>query len=327
MIDAGSLFRQVPNPSPMEKLHIDRPVFAVGSCFVENMTEKLQNYRVPLCVNPSGVLYNPSSIADLLSRIVSNRFLESDEVFEADGLFRSYYTHTLLNQNSAEDYIETVNSRLSEACSVLETAEMVLITLGTALVWRLKESGAVVANCQKQPGNLFDRDLLTEEEVTTALQSICASIRDVNKSALILFTVSPVRYEKKKPFLNSVSKGRLFSALGQIVDEKDVCYFPAYEILMDELRDYRFYADDFVHPSPLAVSMIWERFITSYGTKEFLRYIPLYDEVLKMKQHIMGKGKEAMTESFLRSIEKKIESVEAAFSLKLAAERTFFGLL
>lgn len=326
MIGSGAFFRSVPNPKPLPLIDIDTPLLALGSCFVENMTNMLQRYKVPLVANPTGVLYNPLSIAELLSRLERGDLLTYNDIFEAQGEYRSYLTHTHLNRDSADEYLKVVNSNLSKARESLERATVVLVTLGSAMVWKLKSSGAVVANCQKQPGNLFERVLLSEVEVTDALQRCCQSIKQLNTQATIIFTVSPVRYEKARPFLNSVSKGRLFSGLEKLVNEIDIHYFPAYEVLIDELREYRFYAEDYVHPSSLAVTYIWERFLATFGTEQFSRFIPLYDEVRKIQCHCEHRGCRALEGQLLKSVTKKIAAVENTFSITLSEERDFFGL-
>lgn len=326
MIQHADFFRAVPDPPQRPCIDVGSSLFAVGSCFVENMTGKLRAYRSSLVDNPTGVLYNPLSITELLRRLETEDYISREEIFESDGQFRSYVTHTRLNRPTAASYLAEVQEKMSEAREALLSADVVMITLGTAMVWRLKESGAVVANCQKQPGTLFQRDLLSEAAVLEALKECCTRIKRLNSTARIIFTVSPVRYEKARPFLNSVSKGRLFSALEQIVDGEEYLYFPAYEILLDELREYRFFADDLVHPSSLAVQYIWERFIDTYGTERMRHFITLYEEIRRIKEHCTYTGQNRVEGVLREKIIKKIESLESSFPLSFAAERQFFGL-
>lgn len=326
-MEMSKLYRQVPQKAPRQLLTLNSSVFSVGSCFAEHMAGRLSQNRVDIYSNPTGVLYNPVSIQDLMQRIVTQKELVPEEIFQKDGEYRSFHTYTQLNKPTAEEYLETVNGNLRKAREYVKKSSLILITLGTAFCWKLNKTGEVVANCQKEPGIHFTKELLSEVHVVKALQNVLDAIHTLNNSATIIFTVSPIRYEKKNPFLNSVSKGRLFSALEQIVDQQSVCYFPAYEILMDELRDYRFYASDLTHPATISVDIIWDRLINEYCDTHLLQFIEAYAPILQAKSHKVSEEKRDKNRHFSSLMLKRVTDLEERFSVSLDDDRHFFTIM
>lgn len=236
-------------------------VLMLGSCFADNIAAKMGEYYFQVTTNPFGTLYNPLSIANALS------LQEPPELVEYGGLWHSMYHH---GECSAADK-ETTAARCRESMRVMQTAfreaSVVIITFGTA--WVYERDGRVVANCHKMPANLFTRRRLGVEEIAAVWQPIVEN----NPDKHFIFTVSPIRHIKDGLHENQLSKGTLLLAIEQTVSALSggvgrACYFPSYEIMVDELRDYRFYADDMVHPTPLAVNYIWERFVGTYMDKE-----------------------------------------------------------
>lgn len=240
----------------------------IGSCFSQNMYKKMSEYYFRVACNPFGELYNPISICNCLSRLVSGNEFCMDELVEHAGLFHSMMHHGDFSHTTQEATLKHINRRLQDGRNALKNASVIIITLGSAYVYEL--NGNVVGNCHKLPSNLFVRKRLSIDETHQAIATIINVIHDLNADARIIFTVSPVRHVKDGLHENQISKSTLLCALDYCLSNLDlslqsnVSYFPSYEIMMDELRDYRYYANDFVHPSELAVNYIWDRFTNTY---------------------------------------------------------------
>lgn len=232
-------------------------VMILGSCFADEIGLRMKACGFNVMVNPFGTLYNPESIAKAVARLDDAvPFTEDDCVRMGAGIDRvcSYSHHTSFSRPTAGEFLEVANASLNEASGFWHGCNKVIITLGTAMVWR--HEGVTVSNCLKRPASEFKHEMLGEDEILKALDQI------VHGSRQYVFTVSPIRHLSKGAHANTISKAKLQLALDIFIDSHEDCfYFPAYEILLDELRDYRFFADDMCHPSRLAVDIIWERFV------------------------------------------------------------------
>lgn len=236
-------------------------ITVLGSCFADGMGARLSASGFSLSLNPFGTLYNPLSIADAVARMDSAcAFTEANcvEMGAGAGLICSFSHHTSFARAGRKEFLDNANSRLQECSEAWKASNKVIITLGTAFVWRLKESGRVVANCLKLPSALFSREMMSCDQVVSALEALVTA----HPEKQFIFTVSPIRHMSDGAHSNTLSKATLQLALDELTSRhpQQCCYFPAYEILLDELRDYRFFADDLVHPSSSAVEIIWERF-------------------------------------------------------------------
>ncbi len=266
---------------PKESFQIehDNKVMLLGSCFADEMGGKLIESGFETLANPFGTLYNPASIAALLLRCISKtQYTDtSKEVFAGtDGTWHSWMHHSRFSSSEANILILNLNTKLEEAAEFLSTADILIVTFGTAIIYRLKESGMLVANCHKQPDSLFSRERLTAYDITDQWLMLLQLLHSVNPKLKIIFTVSPIRHKRDGMHINQISKGILLQAVDELVsnaahtrllDEDSMlqsAYFPSYEIMLDELRDYRFYADDMIHPSHIAVEYIWQRFQDTY---------------------------------------------------------------
>ena len=240
------------------QLSLGDSIMVLGSCFADSIGSRLSAAGFNVCVNPFGTLYNPVSICNSVARLASGQpFTAADCVEMGAGAGRvcSFSHHTSFAKPTAEEFLSGANASLSEAAAFWKSANKVLITLGTAQVWKLVESGEVVSNCLKRPAAEFSHEMLGVQQVSLLLQMLIQN----NPDKEFIFTVSPIRHLGEGAHVNTLSKATLQLALGRL----PVCYFPAYEILLDELRDYRYYAEDLVHPSPLAEQIIWERFVAA----------------------------------------------------------------
>lgn len=238
-------------------------VLLVGSCFADEIGEKMVRGGFDAMVNPFGTLYNPASIAVNLLRALSEKEVSmlGNVVFEdVEGVWHSWLHHSSFSSVDVATVVARMNETTHRVADFLRDADVLIITLGTAIIYRLKETGMLVANCHKQPDSLFVRERLTAYDIVDQWQMLLQLLESVNPKLKVLFTVSPIRHKRDGYHVNQISKGILLQA----VDEMGVEYFPAYEIMMDELRDYRFYADDMIHPSVQAVEYIWQRFQDTY---------------------------------------------------------------
>lgn len=255
-------------PMPFSISPADGPAVLLGSCFATNMGQRLQSAQWPVCVNPCGVQYNPVSISRLIELAISGR---DPELVSPDGehwLSYSFTTHfTRTHRDEALDGMRQALTRLRTA---LAEAAVLVITLGTAFVYYRADNAEPVANCHKLPASYFTRRRLSVAEVEATLRQMLDTLAAFNPGLKVIFTVSPVRHTKDGMHANTLSKSTLMLAVDNIVSQPDTpltcCYFPAYELLTDDLRDYRFYADDLVHPSDKAVDYIWQHFLASFAT-------------------------------------------------------------
>ncbi len=252
-------------------------ILLLGSCFADEIGEKLVRGGFDAMVNPFGTLYNPASIAVSLLRSISEHEYTktSAELIHDDiqDVWHSWMHHSKFSSPDKENLIEKLNATTMQVSDFLREADVLVITLGTAIVYRLKENGMLVANCHKQLDSLFDRQRLSAYDIVDQWSMLLQLLASINPKLRIVFTVSPIRHKRDGLHINQISKGILLQAVDEIVATSrqhayfgglGASYFPAYEIMLDELRDYRFYADDMIHPSPLAVEYIWQRFQDTY---------------------------------------------------------------
>ncbi len=236
-------------------------LFFMGSCFADYMGKKMKELRFPVCHNPFGVLYNPMSIAGNLELIINKKQFTGDDISFYNELWFSYAHYTLFSHPDKKTCLANINSSFAEARKYVTQAKFFFITLGTSWVYRLKETGKVVANCHKQPASFFERSFLSTEQSYEALRQCIERIQEVNSDAKFIFTVSPIRHWKDGAVGNQRSKAALILTIKMLQElNSNIYYFPAYEIFMDELRDYRFYASDMLHPSDFAQLYTWNRF-------------------------------------------------------------------
>ncbi|MBO7239397.1 MAG: GSCFA domain-containing protein [Bacteroidaceae bacterium] len=240
----------------------------IGSCFADNIGTALLEKKFNVDVNPFGVQYNPLSIATVLSKIVDGApFCDSSpELFEHNGKWHSILHHSDFSRSSRTDLIESINKRLIKAHNAIEDCDTIIITLGTAYAYRRNSDNSVVGNCHKLPGNCFTRSLLEIEDIVENISTVMQRIAVVNPKVKFIFTVSPIRHLRDGANDNQKSKATLLLAIDRITQRfpENTAYFPSYEIMMDELRDYRFYADDMLHPSAKAIEYIWKCFDKCY---------------------------------------------------------------
>ena len=284
-------------------------ILSLGSCFADNVAEKLKDDMFHVCANPFGVLFNPESIAQSLERITNNVSFTAGDFNLSNGKYFSFSLHSSFSSETLEDSIGNANKSLAEAHSCFEKAKVLIITFGTAYVYRLK-GGRVVANCHKEPQSNFVRVALSVSEIVERYKSLLSLLWQ-KYDFKVLFTVSPIRHLRDGIHENQVSKSILHLAVNELNlwNPERFLYFPSYEIMMDELRDYRFYADDMVHPSDLAVSYIYEKLMESTMSDATIRILPQIRSYTKLAQHrLKDESQREAWEKKLKQMRLEIES-------------------
>ncbi len=247
----------------------DSTIWTIGSCFADNIGDKMLSEGFNIEVNPMGTLYNPLSILNSISNLVRGRRYTPADFFEHEGKFRSYDFHSIFSRPTAEEAAELVNSRLDELRSQFTQLTTVILTFGSARCFKLKSTGLTVANCHKQHPDLFSVENISSEICAEAIsESISLLQRVCPKLNRVILTVSPIRHKAYGLHGDKISKATLLLACDKIAASAPqlISYFPSYEIMMDDLRDYRFYAADMVHPSEVAVDYIYENFAQTFFT-------------------------------------------------------------
>ncbi len=251
--------------NPPFRISYQTGCFLTGSCFTDTVGERMQWYKLPVLYNPFGVLYNPASISKNLRMLMHDKMYAKGDLHFHNGLWISMDHDTSFSHPDQEVCLSKINSSLMAARKFLKQCNFLFITLGTAWVYIFKEKAKIVANCHKIPAAAFERRLLNPEEIIADYQALIEEIRLYNPEIQVIYTVSPIRHIKDGAFNNQVSKSILLFTIHKLLNTgKHVHYFPAYEIFMDELRDYRFYAEDMLHPSEQGMAYIWERFCDTY---------------------------------------------------------------
>jgi len=251
------LFTKVEVEKYSSKISYRDKILFLGSCFANEMGSVMKSLQFNVLVNPFGVLYNPASISNSLERLRSDRkFTESDIIVDND-IYKSLYHSSEFASMSMQQLISKINGLLEQASNHYKESKWVVVSLGTRWVYRLKTSGVVVSNCHKLTQNQFSREALSIEDIVDLLSPYISN----SPEKLWLFTISPVRHWKDGAHGNQLSKATLLCAVEELQKRyKNILYFPAYEILLDELRDYRYYSADMLHPSGLAIEYIWKIF-------------------------------------------------------------------
>ena len=250
-------------------MNYDSQIFSIGSCFAENMGEKFSYFKFQNTVNPFGIIFNPVSIENMVSRVVNNQKFTDEDIFFHNDLWHCFEVHSKLSHSDKEKFLTNLNDLLESAHNQITTSTHLIITYGTSWVYRNKSSKKIVANCHKVPQSQFDKEILSVETIEKSIQNTIDLIRKINPNCHFIFTVSPVRHIKDGFVENQRSKAHLITAIHSLIFQLPSSnYFPSYEIMMDELRDYRFYAEDMLHPSQTAIDYIWIRFFENYISEE-----------------------------------------------------------
>jgi hypothetical protein len=303
-------------PSPNYDFDVNHQdqIFCMGSCFAENMAHKLQRNKFATLLNPFGILYNPVSIAKAFSLLLEENPFPENELFKHHGLWHSFDHHGHFSKPDKAATLQGINSALANGRAFLKNTNRLIVTLGTANVFVHKKSGEIVANCHKIPGTEFTRKRLDLETVIEKLSSIFEKLKAKNPKLQIITTVSPIRHIRDGLIENQKSKAVLLLALDKIGSNLDfVHYFPSHEILLDDLRDYRFYEADLIHPNKVAIDYIWDYFKQSFFNGATIELITEIEKIVNASCHLPFHSESDQHQIFLKQQLEKINLLKEQF--------------
>ena len=301
-------------------------ILFIGSCFTENIGKKLTDLKFKTDINPFGILYNPISDFNALNFIIENKKFSEEDLFYFNERWNSYYHHGKFSSRDKITTLNNINDRISKASKNIQDTNYLFITFGTAWIYELIETDQIVSNCHKVPNKNFRKKILSVDEIYNVYKDIVDKIKLFNKDIKIIFTISPVRHLKDGFEENFLSKSVLRVAIDKILkNTNSTFYFPAYEIMADDLRDYRFYNDDMVHPSNEAVEYIFDIFKQSFFNKETISVINKVNKFLKAKEHRPFNPMSNEFKQFKLSVLKEIEEFEEKYEyIDLDSEKSYF---
>ena len=296
------------------QINYNSKLLLLGSCFSENIGNQLSYYKFQSQQNPFGILFHPKAIETLITNAINQKEYTEGAIFFHNERWHSFEAHSVLSSPSKEELLIKLNNNIKSTFEQLKKASHVIITLGTAWVYREIATDTIVANCHKIPQKKFLKELLTIDEILESLEAIKSLIQSINKDISIIYTVSPVRHIKDGFIENQRSKAHILSAIHNVVEpRKNIYYFPSYEIIMDELRDYRFYAEDMIHPNQTAINYIWEKFCDVWFTEDTLKTMKEVETIQKGLTHKPFNPNSEAHQLFLKKLQQKKETLLQAF--------------
>lgn len=294
-------------------------VLLIGSCFSENIGKKLEYFKFQNLQNPFGILFHPKAIENLIVNTTNNKEYSDEDIFFHNEHWHCFDSHSKLSNPSKDDLLNDLNNNIKSTNKQLHNSTHIVITLGTAWAYRFANTNKIVANCHKVPQKQFEKELLSIDEICQSLKNIVTSIESINKNASVIFTVSPVRHLKDGFVENTQSKAHLIAAIHNILNLKpsifnsDSFYFPSYELMMDELRDYRFYSEDMIHPNQTAINYIWERFKMVWISEGVFKTMESIKMVQKGMLHKPFNQNSEAHQEFLQKLEAKKCELQSQF--------------
>ena len=309
-------------PKPFDvRINHQHKLMLIGSCFTEQIGAKLANHKFSVMDNPNGILFNPVSITRSVSSYIDNKQYKSEDLFYQNECWNSWEHHSRFSNPDKERCLLAINASQTQAHSFLKKADWLLITLGSAFVYELpfplgEELGvrSVVANCHKVPTDKFNKRLLQVDEVVAALQQMIKKTMSFNPGLKIIFTISPVRHLRDGFVENNRSKATLIHAVHQLVENNNNCfYFPAYELIIDDLRDYRFFAEDMVHPNYAATNYVWEKFITACIDEPAQQLMKDIAVIVAAKNHKAFNPSSEQHKKFLQTNLEKVKKLQEQY--------------
>ena len=307
---------EVELPQFIKKLGYRHQSLMMGSCFAENIGNYLQERCLPVTVNPFGIQYNPLSIANCLEQLMRRKNFTENDLFFSNGLYNSFSHHGRFSGPDPGKVLSHINSGAAEALIHLKNATHLFITFGTSWVFQHKESGKVVSNCHKLPAAMFSHTRLSVDQITEIWIPLIGQLRIINPDLRIVFTVSPIRHLKDGAHENQLSKATLLLAIETLIANSGndlVSYFPSYELVLDDLRDYRFYATDMAHLSDLATDYIKEKFAETMLDEEAQSIINEIDKLIQALRHKPFNPLEAGYISFIEAQLGKLDQLKIKY--------------
>ncbi len=290
-------------------------IVSFGSCFAENMGEKFRYFKFQNVVNPFGIIFNPVSIENLVLRVVNKQMFTENDIFFHNDLWHCFEVHSELSNPDKEVFLNSLNELLESTNNQITKSTHFILTYGTSWVYRNKASNKIVANCHKVPQSQFDKEILSVTTIERSIENTIDLIQKINPNCAFIFTISPVRHIKDGFVENQRSKAHLISAMHKIINYQlsIVNYFPSYEIMMDELRDYRFYAEDMLHPSQTAIDYIWIRFLENYISVENQATMDEVSTIQKALAHRPFNSNSEAHQKFIVTLKTKIVRLQEVF--------------
>ncbi len=290
-----------------KRISHSRQILSIGSCFAENIAQRLRSAKFRVTSSPTGVLFNPESIADCIDALSQKRVIAEEELQQANGVWFNFDFHSSFSSTDRDTAVSTMQSAINQGRNALKNSEVVIITFGSAWVYRHKATDKVVANCHKQPQSIFQRELLSTHQIVERWSKLLESTL---RGKQVIFTVSPIRHLSDGLEQNSLSKSILRVAIAELVERFDnASYFPSFEIMNDVLRDYRFYAEDMLHPSSVAVEYIWQRFSEVAFSQTTLELIESIAKISQAAAHRPFNPTSATYHDFCRKQLAEIEKI------------------
>jgi hypothetical protein len=288
---------------------------SLGSCFAENMSLKFDYYKFQNQCNPFGIIFNPVSIDKLVSRVVTNNYFKEEDLFFHNEQWHCFELHSELSSSDKVAFLTSINALIDVTKQHFAEASHVILTYGTAWIYRSNQSQEIVANCHKVPQKEFGKELLSIQTIHDSIANTIQLIRSINPDASFIFTVSPVRHIKDGFIENQLSKSHLISALHNVLNGQfhALNYFPSYEIMMDELRDYRFYKEDMLHPNQVAIDYIWERFVDTSILEGIYDTMKEIVTIQKSLQHRSFNPQSESHQKFESNLQNKISKISSRY--------------
>ena len=304
------------------KLNHQHKILTIGSCFSDEIGKRLTDLKFDGLINPFGVIFNSHSIQNLIERSIQKKYFTTADVHQNGEEFFCFDVHSSFNALTKEAVLEELNLTLDQVHDYILSCDVLMITLGTSWIYEWKTSNQVVANCHKVDAKQFEKRLLTTEENLKSLELIVSDLKNINPTIRIITTVSPVRHTKDGMIENNVSKARLLDALYQLsLQNNQVEYFPSYELVLDDLRDYRFFKEDLIHPSKQAVDYIWERFSETYFEQSTQTIIQKINKVISAINHRPFNEESDNHQQFLVKTIALMNELEKGNQLDFSAEK------
>lgn len=319
------LISKIPIPKSDQPIDYHSKVVSFGSCFADEVGKKFEYFKFQHCTNPFGILFHPLAIEKMIDFALSEKEFAGEDVFFQNERWHCFDVHSVMSHPEKEVMLSTLNQKLKTTSQEISQATHFVLTLGTAWVYKHIQTGQTVANCHKVPQKSFEKSLLTIEEIANSIENLVTKVKEVNPKVAFIFTVSPVRHLKDGFVENQLSKAHLIAGLHQFLNSTPsgllagkvggwgASYFTAYEILMDELRDYRFYAEDLLHPNQLAVDYIWNRFAEVYFSENTFLTMKEVDTIQKGLAHKPFNSDSASHQKFLENLDKQIKKLQKEY--------------
>lgn len=292
-----------------KKIEVEDKIFSIGSCFASEMSDLLHQGQLQTINNPFGTIFNPFSINNAIKRLHDAGFYEEEELITFNDEFISLDHHTNFDTRYIHQTLNKINSKIEEGNSFLQNSNWIIITYGTSFIYEFIPKQKLVANCHKIPQKFFEKRLLTHQELTDSIYNTILNLNDICKDNVqILFTVSPVRHTKDGMVENQLSKSKLITAIHEVISQFEHChYLPVYEILMDDLRDYRFYKEDMIHPNNQAVNYIFDKFGGAYFSETTKDFIKENFKIYRALEHRTNDEKDPKYIEFKEKLNQRIE--------------------